>query len=72
MAQEGYQITRDGARRSLDMGRKLGLLDKVDRSSYTLTARDQACRNLALYRREVYCDVVHFPLFATWELGGHA
>jgi len=71
LAQEGYQVTLDGARRSLDMGGKLGLFEKVDRSSYTLTARGQACRSLALYRREVYCDVMHFLLFATWELGGH-
>ena len=49
----------------------MGLFDKVDRSSYTLTVRGQACRNLALYQREVYCDVMHFLLFATWELGGH-
>jgi len=71
LAQEGYQITHDGARRSLDTGGKLGLFEKLDRSSYTLTARGRACRNLALYRREVYCDVLHFLLFATWKLGGH-
>ncbi len=71
LAQDGYQITLDGARRSLDMGGKLGIFEKVNRSSYTLTARGLACRNLALYRREVYCDVMHFLLFATWELDGH-
>jgi hypothetical protein len=71
LTQDGYHITYDGARRSLDMGGKLGLLDRVDCSSYTLTARGRACRSLALYRREVYCDVIHFLLFATWALGGH-
>lgn len=71
LTQDGYSITRDGARRSLDMGKKLGIFEKSDSSTYTLTARGRACRNLALYRHEVYCDVMHFLLFATWELGGH-
>ena len=68
LAQEGYSITLDGARRSLDMGAKLGIFHKSNRSTYTLTMRGQACRNLALYQRKVYCDVMHFLLFATWEL----
>jgi hypothetical protein len=71
LTQKGYFITQDAARRSLDMGKKLGIFEKPDSSTYTPTARGQACRNLALYRREVYCDVMHFLLFATWELGGH-
>ncbi|HID64300.1 MAG TPA: hypothetical protein EYP49_16405 [Anaerolineae bacterium] len=71
LTQDGHFITLDGARRSLDMGGKLRLFEKSNRSTYTLTARGRACRNLALYRREVYCDVMHFLLFATWELGGH-
>jgi hypothetical protein len=71
LTQEGYPITYDGARRSLDMGAKLGLFEKSSQATYILTARGQACRNLALYRREVYCDVMHFLLFATWELNGH-
>ena len=71
LVQDGYQITIDGARRSLDMGGKLGIFEKSNRSTYTLTARGWACRNLALYRREVYCDIMHFLLFAAWELGGH-
>lgn len=71
LAQEGYQITYDGARRSLDMGAKLGLFEKPRQSTYILTARGRTCRNLALYRHEVYCDVMHFLLFATWELDGH-
>lgn len=71
LTQEGYQVTLDGTRRSLDLGAKLGIFDRSNRSAYKLTARGQACRNLALYRREVYCDVMHFLLFATWELGGH-
>jgi len=66
--QDGYQVPLSGVSRSLQLGKKLGLLD---RSTYTLTARGQACRSLALYRREVYYDVMHFLLFATWELGGH-
>jgi len=68
---EEYQVTLDGARRSLDLGGKLRIFEKSNRSTYALTARGQACRNLALFRREVYCDVMHFLLFATWELGGH-
>ena len=72
LSQDGYSITLDGARRSLNLGEKLGLFEKQDRSTYnTLTKRGQACQNLALYRREVYWDVMHFLLFATWELGGH-
>jgi hypothetical protein len=71
LSQDGYSITLDGARRSLDVGGKLGLFEKLDRSSYMLTARGRACQSLALYRREVYCDVVHFLLFATWELDSH-
>jgi len=70
LAQDGYSITLDAARRSLDMGKKLGLFEKATRFTYALTARGQACRSLALYRREVYCDIMHFLLFATWELGG--
>ena len=71
LTRDGYQITYDGVRRSLDLGAKLGLFDRLERSTYVLTARGQACRNLALYRHEVYCDVMHFLLFATWEMGGH-
>lgn len=71
LTRDGYQIPLSGARRSLEVGEKLGLFEKQNRSSYTLTARGRACRDLALYRREVFCDVVHFLLFATWELGGH-
>jgi len=71
LAQEGHRITLDGARRSLDMGAKLGLFEKSNRSDYALTARGQACRNLALYRHGVYSDVMHFLLFATWEFSGH-
>jgi len=70
LGQEGYQVTFDGARRSLDLGRKLGLFEKSSQSTYVLTALGQACHNLAVYRREVYCDVMHFLLFTTWELGG--
>lgn len=68
--QDGNPIPLSGASRSLQLGKKLGLFEKLDRSTYTLTTRGRACRNLALYRREVYCDVMHFLLFATWELGG--
>ena len=71
LTQDEYQITLDGARRSLDLGAKLGIFDKSNRSTYALTAHGQTCRNLALYQHEVYCDVMHFLLFATWELGGH-
>jgi len=71
LAQEGYHVTLDGARRSLDVGAKLGLFEKSNRSDYALTVRGRVCRNLASYRREVYCDVTHFLLFAAWELGGH-
>lgn len=68
--QEGYAITLDGARRSLDLGGKLGIFERAGRAAYMLTERGRACRSLALYRREVYTDIVHFLLFATWELGG--
>lgn len=71
LIQEGYQITLDGARRSLDLGAKLGIFDRSNHSAYKLTVCGQACRDLALYRREVYCDIMHFLLFATWEFGGH-
>jgi len=71
LTQDGYQITLDGARRSLNLGKKLGLFEKSDRSAYTLTERGQACRDLALYRREVYGEVMHFLLFATWEFRDH-
>ncbi|MBN1891043.1 MAG: hypothetical protein JW850_23810 [Thermoflexales bacterium] len=70
LIQNGYTITLDGARRSLDMGGKLGLFQKLEHTTYTLTTRGQACRNLALYRRQVYEDAMHFLLFASWELGG--
>jgi len=65
-----HQIPSSGISRSLQLGKKLGLFEKPDRSIYKLTARGRACRKLALFRREVYCDVMHFLLFATWELGG--
>lgn len=71
LGENGYSITHDAARRSLDMGSKLGLFTKSDRASYALTARGQACRNLARFRHDVYCDVMHFLLFASWELGKH-
>lgn len=70
LTQDGYPITLDGARRSLDLGSKLGIFKREPRSSYLLTPRGRACQNLVLYRSEVYCDVIHFLLFATWELGG--
>jgi len=71
LAQDGYSITLDAARRSLDMGKKLGLFERATRFTVVLTARGLACRSLALYRCEVYCEVMHFLLFATWELNGH-
>jgi hypothetical protein len=42
LAQEGYHVTLDGARRSLDVGAKLGLFEKSNRSDYALTACGQA------------------------------
>ena len=42
LSQEGYQATLDGARRSLDMGAKLGLFGESHRSDYALTACGQA------------------------------
>jgi hypothetical protein len=71
LTRDGYRITLDGARRSLDLGKKLGLFEKSNRFAYALTARGQVCRDLALYRREVFSDVMHFLLFASWELRGH-
>ena len=68
LLQDSYSVTLDATRRSLDMGAKLGLFQKQDRSAYTLTMRGQACQNLAQFRREVYCDVMHFLLYATWDL----
>lgn len=74
---DGYPITLDATRRSLDWAAKLGLFEKETfaqgtvRVAYQLTPRGRACQKLASYRREVYHDVMHFLLFATWELGGH-
>jgi len=77
LTEDGYPITLDAARRSLDWAGKLGLFEKesfpqrTPRVTYKLTPRGRACRRLASYRREVYHDVMHFLLFATWELGRH-
>jgi hypothetical protein len=71
LTRDRYSIPLSGARRSLEVGEKLGLFEKQSRSAYTLTAQGRACRDLAVYRHEVFCDVMHFLLFATWELGGH-
>lgn len=71
LTEGGYAITLDGVRRSYDLGSKLGLFNKVDSSTYTMTSRGDACQNLALYRPEVYSDVMHFLLFAAWEMNGH-
>lgn len=70
LKQGGYSVTYDGVRRSLDIGAKLRLLEKTGASSYSLTDRGKALQSLALYRREVFYDVIHFLLFATWELEG--
>jgi hypothetical protein len=71
LSQSGYSVTYDGVRRSLDVGAKLSLVEKKGASLYLLTDRGRALQSLALYRREVYCDVIHFFLFATWELEGN-
>lgn len=72
LLQAGYEITIDGVSRSLNLAMKLGILNRAGASSaYQLTERGLACRSLALYRRDVFWDVAHFLLFATWELGGH-
>lgn len=68
LKQSGYSVTYDGVRRSLDIGAKLKLFNRNAPSSYLLTDRGRELQILAQYRREVYCDVIHFLLFATWEL----
>jgi hypothetical protein len=70
VTQEGHPITLNAVQRSLDLGKKLGLFERIKRISYVLTDRGQACRNLALYHREEYCDAMHFLLFSTWALNG--
>ncbi len=65
LTQDGHQIAFDGVRRSLNLGAKLGLFEKSGQSAYTLTEHGRVCRDLALYRHEVYGDVMHFLLFAT-------
>lgn len=78
LAQNGYSLTLDAARRSLDWASKLGLLEKetafqktARRVHYILTPLGQACRSLAMYRREVYYDIIHYLSFTAWELNGH-
>jgi hypothetical protein len=68
LTEDRYNVTYDGVRRSLDLGAKLGIFSKGDSSVYSLTSRGGACQKLALYRRDVYYDVMHFILFATWKL----
>src|SRR5687768_16226790 len=55
-----YQIKRDsGVSRSFDLCKKLGLFDKVSKQTdYHLTGLGQACRKLALYRRDIFYDVL--------------
>lgn len=71
LGESGYKVTYDGIRRTLDLGAKLRLFEKKGTSSYFLTDKGRALQSLALYRREVYYDVIHFLLFATWELEGN-
>lgn len=78
LAQSGYSLTLDATRRSLDWASKLGLLKKettfqtvARRVHYVLTPLGQACRSLAMYRREVYSDIIHYLSFTAWELKGH-
>lgn len=70
LSEAGYTVPLDGVRRSLDMSKKLGLLEQSQRFAYTLTSRGIVCRHLSLYRHEIYSDVMHFLLFASWQLNG--
>ena len=71
LIQDGYSVTYDGVRRSIDIGSKLCLMAKAGPSSYLLTNRGKAIKSLALYHREVYCDIIHFLFFSAWELQGN-
>lgn len=71
LLQDGYTVTLDATRRSLDMGAKLGLFEKREQSCYALTTLGCVCQTLVQFRYEVYSDVMHFLLYATWETGGH-
>jgi len=67
---EGIDIDRNSANRSLNLGVKLGIFKKADKFSYVLTPRGLSCRNFAIYRKDVYHDLIHYLMFATWEIGG--
>ena len=71
LLEEGYEINRDGVARTLNLGTKTGLFEKVGTNFYKLTVRGCACKSLVFFRKDVYYDVIHYLMFASWVLNNH-
>ena len=71
LANEGEIVIKGGVQRTLDVANKLGLITKITTSKYKIEALGLVLGKLALYKHDVYSDVIHYLFYALWEINNH-
>lgn len=68
LANEGEDVIKGGVQRTLDVANKLGVITKTKTSKYKIETLGLVLKRLALYKHDVYSDVIHYLFYALWEL----
>jgi hypothetical protein len=71
LANEGEVVIKGGVQRTLDVANKLGLITKITTLKYKIEASGLILNKLALYKHDVYHDVIHYLFYAHWEINNH-
>jgi hypothetical protein len=70
-AREGEYVNKGYIQRTLDLAHKLGIVTKSSASKYKIESLGLVLKKLALYKHDVYSDVIHYLFYALWELRKH-
>jgi hypothetical protein len=71
LVNEGEKVIKGNVQRTLDVANKLGIVSKSSASKYKIEGLGVVLKKLALYKHDVYSDVIHFLFYAIWELRNH-
>ena len=71
LVNDGVEIKKGNVQRTLDIANKLGIVEKSSASKYKIVSLGLFLKKMALYKHDIYSDVIHFLFYTLWELGNH-
>jgi len=68
---DGIELSKGGVQRTINLALKMGILSKTRNTKYKFESLGIVLRKMALFKHDVYSDLIHFLLYSRWEYNNH-